>query len=108
VVGSQLEGGIMIRDAGELRVKESDRIATTVENLRAMGANVEEFDDGLRVAGPTQLRGAAIDAHGDHRLAMAFTVAGLVAAGETEIKDPDCVAVSFPGFFDLLESVVER
>lgn len=107
VVGSQMEGGIMIRDAAELRVKESDRITTTVENLRAMGANVEEFDDGLRVAGPTQLRGAPIDSRGDHRIAMAFTVAGLVAAGETEIKDPDCVAVSFPGFFDLLESVVE-
>lgn len=107
VVGSQIEGGIEIRDAKELRVKESDRIAATVENLRAMGAEVEEFDDGLRVAGPTQLRGARIDPRGDHRIAMTFAIAGLIAAGETENKDADCVAVSFPEFFELLESVVE-
>ncbi len=108
VVGSQIEGGIEIRDAAELRAKESDRIATTVENLRAMGATVEEFDDGLRVSGPTQLLGAAIDTQGDHRIAMAFTVAGLIAEGETRIKDGECVAVSFPEFFDLLQSLVER
>lgn len=108
VVGSQVEGGIEIRDAAELRVKESDRIATTAMNLRAMGAEVEEFNDGLRVSGPTPLRGAKIDPRGDHRIAMAFTVAGLLAKGETEITDSECVAVSFPEFFDLLESVVER
>lgn len=108
VVGSQIEGGIEIRDAAELRVKESDRIATTVRNLRAMGAWVEEFDDGLRVAGPTRLQGAKIEPRGDHRIAMAFTVAALLAEGETEINDPECVAISFPEFFDLLESVVER
>jgi 3-phosphoshikimate 1-carboxyvinyltransferase len=108
VVGSQVAGGIEIRDAGELRVKESDRIAATALNLRAMGANVDEFDDGLRVAGPTRLRGAKIDPRGDHRIAMAFTVAGLIAEGETEITDSECVAVSFPEFFDLLDSVVER
>jgi 3-phosphoshikimate 1-carboxyvinyltransferase len=108
VVGSQIEGGIEIRDAAELRAKESDRIAATASNLRAMGADVEEFTDGLRVAGPTPLRGALIDPRGDHRIAMAFSVAGLIARGETEIKDADCVAVSFPEFFELLESVVER
>ena len=108
VVGSQGEGGIEIRDAGELRAKESDRIATTVRNLRAMGAEVEEFEDGLRVAGPVQLRGAEIDPRGDHRIAMAFSMAGLIAEGETQIKDAGCVAVSFPEFFELLESVVER
>jgi 3-phosphoshikimate 1-carboxyvinyltransferase len=108
VVGSQVPGGIEIRDARELRVKESDRIAATALNLRAMGAEVEEFDDGLRVAGPTRLRGARIDPRGDHRIAMAFAVAGLIAEGETEITDSECVAVSFPEFFDLLESVVER
>ena len=108
VVGSQIEGGIEIRDAQELRVKESDRISTTVENLRAMGAQVEEFDDGLRVHGPTTLRGAKIDPHGDHRIAMALAVAGLLAEGETEIVDAECVAVSFPEFFELLESVIER
>jgi 3-phosphoshikimate 1-carboxyvinyltransferase len=108
VIGSQFEGGIEIRGAAELRVKESDRIATTVRNLRAMGADVEEFDDGLRVAGRTRLRGAKIDPRGDHRIAMAFTVAGLIADGETEIEDAECVAVSFPEFFELLDSVVER
>jgi len=108
VVGSQIQGGIEIRDAAELRVKESDRIATTAQNLRAMGADVEEFADGLRVAGPVDLRGAKIDPRGDHRIAMAFAVAGLIADGETEITDAECVAVSFPEFFELLDSVVER
>lgn len=108
VVGSQIKGGIEIRDAKELRVKESDRIATTIENLRAMGAQVEEFEDGLRVNGPTKLRGAKINSRGDHRIAMAFTVAGLIAEGETEIVRADCVTVSFPEFFDLLESVIQR
>jgi 3-phosphoshikimate 1-carboxyvinyltransferase len=108
VVGSQIEGGIEIRDAAELRVKESDRIAMTVQNLRAMGAEVEEFDDGLRVAGPSNLRGAEIDPRGDHRIAMAFSVAGLIASGETEINDAECVAVSFPEFFDLLNSSADR
>jgi 3-phosphoshikimate 1-carboxyvinyltransferase len=108
VVGSQIEGGIEIRDAAELRVKESDRIATTVAGLRAMGAQVEEFEDGLRVSEPTRLRGAEIDPCGDHRIAMAFTVAALIAEGETEIQDADCVAVSFPEFFRLLDEVVER
>jgi 3-phosphoshikimate 1-carboxyvinyltransferase len=107
VVGSQLEGGIEIRNAGELRVKESDRIRTTVAGLRAMGAEVEEFDDGLRVSGPIRLRGAKVDPHDDHRLAMAFTVAALLAEGETEITNTECVSVSFPTFFELLESVVE-
>jgi len=108
VVGSQLRGGIEIRDAKELRVKESDRISATVENLRAMGAEVEEFEDGLRVSGSKRLHGAKIKPRGDHRIAMAFTVAALLAEGETEIEDADCVAVSFPEFFELLESVVKR
>lgn len=108
VVGSQIQGGIEIRDAAELRAKESDRIAATAANLGAMGADVEEFKDGLRVAGPVPLRGALIEPRGDHRIAMAFSVAGLIAQGETEIKDAECVAVSFPEFFELLESVVER
>ena len=108
VVGSQIEGGIQIRDAAELRHKESDRLATTAANLRAMGAEVEEFDDGLAVSGPTKLRGALIDSHGDHRIAMAFSVAALVADGETEINGAECVAISFPEFFTLLESVTRR
>ena len=108
VVGSQVSGGIRIKDAGELRLKESDRLASTAVNLRAMGAEVEEFEDGLQVSGPTKLRGAEIDSFGDHRIAMAFAVAALIADGETEIRGADCVAISFPEFFQLLESVVQR
>ena len=107
VVGTQIPGGIEIRDAEELRLKESDRIATSVANLRAMGAEVKEFDDGLRVK-PSVLRGAKIKTCGDHRIAMAFTVAALLAQGESEIDDAECVRVSFPGFFEMLESIVER
>jgi len=107
VVGSQIEGGIEIRDAKELRVKESDRIASTVASLRSMGCEVEEFDDGLRVNGPTKLRAAKINPRGDHRIAMAFTVAALIAEGDSEIETADCVAVSFPEFFVLLNSVVD-
>lgn len=108
IVGTQLRGGLEIREAAELRVKESDRIAATVENLRAMGAHVEEFDDGLRVRGRTRLRGALIRTHGDHRIAMAFTIAALLAEGESELDDTDCVRISLPEFFALLESVIER
>lgn len=108
VVGSQIDGGIRIRDANELRLKESDRLATTAANLRAMGAEVEEFPDGLSVSGPTQLHGTSIDSHGDHRIAMAFSIAALLAKGETEISGAECVAISFPEFFPLLESVVRR
>lgn len=108
VVGSQIERGIQIRDAAELRLKESDRLATTAANLRAMGAEVEEFEDGIAVSGPIQLYGAAIDSHGDHRIAMAFSVAALIAKGETEIGGAECVAISFPEFFTLLESVAQR
>jgi 3-phosphoshikimate 1-carboxyvinyltransferase len=104
VVGSQVPGGIKIRDAEELRLKESDRLKATANNLRAMGAEVDEFDDGIAVSGPTRLRGAAIDSCGDHRIAMAFSVAALIAEGETEIHDPECVAISFPEFFQLLHS----
>ena len=108
IIGSQIDGGIEIRDAAELRVKESDRISAMVAGLRAMNAEVEEFEDGMRVHGPVQLHGAKIDSRGDHRIAMSFAVAGLLADGETEIKDAECVSVSFPRFFELLESVVER
>jgi 3-phosphoshikimate 1-carboxyvinyltransferase len=109
VVGTAVEGGLEIRDARELRVKESDRIAATVANLRAMGARVEEFEDGLRVEGPVRLRGARLQSYGDHRIAMAFAVAALAAEGQTEIEGAgECVAVSFPEFFPLLESLTER
>ena len=108
VVGSQIDGGIQIRDAAELRHKESDRLATTAANLRAMGAEVDEFDDGIVVFGPAQLHGALIDSHGDHRIAMAFSIAALIAKGETEITGAECVGISFPEFFKLLESLTKR
>ncbi|MDT7807153.1 MAG: 3-phosphoshikimate 1-carboxyvinyltransferase [Acidobacteriota bacterium] len=109
VIGTCVEGGLEIRDARELRVKESDRISATVANLRAMGAEVEEFEDGLRVSGRTRLRGARLQSFGDHRIAMAFAVAALAARGETEIEGAEeCVRISFPEFFPLLESVTER
>jgi 3-phosphoshikimate 1-carboxyvinyltransferase len=104
-LGPFTEKGIEIHDAKELRVKESDRIATLAEGLRAMGAEVEEFPDGMRVAGRSAgtLRGAKIEPHGDHRIAMALSVAALGAKGETVIRDSDCVGVSFPEFFATME-----
>jgi 3-phosphoshikimate 1-carboxyvinyltransferase len=101
-------GGIRIRDAKELRVKESDRISLIVSNLRAMGAEVEEFEDGLDVPGGQTLHGATIDSGGDHRIAMAFSVAALRADGDTLIKGAESAAISFPEFFDLLELVADR
>ena len=101
-------GGIRIRDAKELRVKESDRIALVVQNLRAMGAEVEEFEDGLDVPGGQTLHGAVIDSGGDHRIAMAFAVAALRAQGDTLIQGSESAAISFPEFFDLLDLVAER
>jgi 3-phosphoshikimate 1-carboxyvinyltransferase len=100
--------GIEIRDAGELRVKESDRIALIAKNLIAMGAQCEEREDGLRVAGNQRLHGADIDSGGDHRIAMAFSVAALRAEGESRIHGAEAARISFPEFFEILESVVER
>jgi 3-phosphoshikimate 1-carboxyvinyltransferase len=107
VLGTQTERGLSFKGAAELRVKESDRLAAVAENLRRMGAEVEEFPDGLRVAGHQVLRGAEIESYGDHRIAMAFAVGGLVAEGTTLIRGSDCVDVSFPGFFDVLAGVVK-
>jgi len=109
-LGPYTEQGIEIRNAAELRVKESDRIAALAENLRRMGASVEERPDGLRVEGRSagKLRGAEIEPHADHRIAMAFAVAALAASGPTVIRDADCAAVSYPTFFDDLARVAER
>jgi 3-phosphoshikimate 1-carboxyvinyltransferase len=101
------EIGIEIRDARELRVKESDRIAAVATNLRGMGAEVEEREDGLRIPGKQRLHGTEIDAFGDHRIAMAFAVAALRAEGETVIKGADAAVISFPKFFEVLESVAQ-
>jgi 3-phosphoshikimate 1-carboxyvinyltransferase len=107
-IGPYTSGGIRIRDAKELRVKESDRIALVARNLRAMGAEVEEFEDGLDVPGGQQLHGAVIDSGGDHRIAMAFSIAALRAEGETMIQGSESAAISFPEFFDLLDLVADR
>lgn len=107
VVGSQLSGGLEIRGAAELRVKETDRIAATVTNLRAMGAEVEEYNDGLFVNGRTKLRGSLIDSYGDHRIAMAFSIAALIADSPSEISGASCVNISFPEFFELLNKVID-
>ncbi len=106
ILGTQLEGGVEVHDAAELRAKESDRIAAVVANLGKMGADIEEFPDGFRV-GRSNLKGAEVDSFGDHRIAMAFGVASLFAEGETKIKDMECANVSFPGFFDELKRISE-
>lgn len=98
VVATQAQGVTEVRDAAELRLKETDRIATTVAELRKLGAHIEERADGFEVEGPTQLQGAHVDSHGDHRLAMALTIAGLMAEGATAISHTDCIADSFPDF----------
>jgi 3-phosphoshikimate 1-carboxyvinyltransferase len=100
--------GVEIQDARELRVKESDRIAAMAENLRAMGAEVDVRDDGLRVAGKQKLHGAAVDSFGDHRIAMASAVAALGASGELYISNAGVVDISYPGFFPTLEGLLQR
>jgi 3-phosphoshikimate 1-carboxyvinyltransferase len=105
VLGTRTETGIRIRDASELRVKESDRIHAVATNLRALGATVEEYPDGLFVPGRQTLRGGTVDSFGDHRIAMAFAIAGLIADGPVVIRNPNCAAISFPSFFDLLDQV---
>ena len=101
-------GGIEVRDAAELRVKESDRLSAVTRNLQAMGAQVEQTEDGWRIPGNQKLHGAEIESYHDHRIAMAFAVAALRAEGETVIHNAECVAISYPAFFEDLEKVVER
>ncbi|MBN2092385.1 3-phosphoshikimate 1-carboxyvinyltransferase [candidate division KSB1 bacterium] len=105
VAATQAKGETVIRDARELRVKETDRINAVVENLRRMGAAVEELPDGMIIQGEQKLKGAVINSYHDHRIAMAFTIAGLVAEGETIIQNADCVDISYPGFFMQLEEL---
>ncbi len=110
VLAAAAEGETVIRDAGELRVKESDRISAMAEGLRAMGVGVEEFVDGMAIkgiSGARPFKGAPIHSHGDHRIAMSFSIAALIAEGETTIMDSDVVDVSFPGFYSTLEALVE-
>jgi 3-phosphoshikimate 1-carboxyvinyltransferase len=105
VAAALAKGRTIIRNAKELRVKETDRITTVVEGLRSMGADVEEFDDGMEITGGNPLHAAVIESSGDHRIAMAFAIAGLFAKGETIIKDTDCVNTSYPGFAHHLNAI---
>lgn len=102
VVATQLHGSLVVRGAQELRVKESDRIRAIVENMRRMKIEIEEFDDGFRVCGPQQLYGARVESYDDHRIAMSFAIAGLIAEGVTEITGADAASVSMPEFYQLL------
>jgi 3-phosphoshikimate 1-carboxyvinyltransferase len=106
VAAALAQGTTVIRDAAELRVKETDRLAALATNLRAMGVVVREFDDGMEIEGGAPLRGATLESFGDHRIAMAFSIAGLFARGETIIKDTECVATSYPGFASTLQDIV--
>ena len=105
LAATQARGTTTIRGAGELRAKESDRIAGIVAGLLALGADVSVDGDDISISGPTPLVGAATDSRSDHRLAMTFAVAGLIASGATTISDPGCATISYPGFFAVLEGV---
>lgn len=100
VLATQCEGTSVIRDAKEMRVKETDRIEVVANGLRAMGAQVETFEDGMAITGPTRLRATRVDASGDHRIAMTFAVAGLIADGDTVIDGAESIATSYPHFMD--------
>jgi 3-phosphoshikimate 1-carboxyvinyltransferase len=108
VAGALAHGTTVIADARELRVKETDRLAAITQNLRAMGANVSEKEDGLEIYGGFPLKGARLPCFGDHRIAMAFAIAGLFAEGETIIQDVECVATSYPDFHKTLEQVMKE
>jgi len=105
VLATRTRGGIRIRDASELRAKESDRIAALSTNLKTLGAHVDEYPDGLFVAGQQELKGGTVDSFEDHRIAMAFAVAALFAGEPVVIRGASCVGISFPGFFKTLSEL---
>lgn len=106
LAATQAEGTTIVSGAQELRIKESDRITSTCAELNKLGANISERPDGFVVNGPTKLNGAVVDSHGDHRLAMTLSIAGLVARGTTTVRNADCIQVSFPQFYKTLEKLV--
>jgi 3-phosphoshikimate 1-carboxyvinyltransferase len=106
VLGAATEEGLTVRDAGELRIKETDRIRTVVDNLRLMGVNAEELPDGMVIPGKQKFRASKVDSMGDHRIAMAFAVAALRGDGESVIEGADAASVSFPEFWDTLARCV--
>ena len=105
VLGATSTNGLTVRDASELRVKETDRIATVAENMRRMGIEISTFEDGFHVPGKQKFKGAEVESFGDHRIAMAFAVAGLAADGETLVKEAEAASVSFPEFYDMLNNL---
>ena len=107
VLGAATEEGLTIKDAGELRIKETDRIATVVDNLRRLGVAAEELPDGLVIPGRQKFRAAEFDSFGDHRIAMAFAVAALRGDGESVIHNADAASVSFPGILEHAGAGVE-
>ena len=102
ILATQAEGKTKVHGAEELRVKECDRIHAVCTNLKRMGADIYELKDGFIIDGPTQLKGAEIETFHDHRIAMAFTIAGLVADGNVVLDDPECISISYPEFYDEL------
>ena len=108
VLACHARGTTVIKDAQELKVKESNRLDVMVKSLSAMGANVTAMDDGMVIEGGSPLHGAVIDSVADHRIAMTFAVAALTASGETEILGADCVNISYPGFYHDLEKLVRQ
>ncbi len=107
ILATQSEGETEVRGAEELRVKECDRIYAVCKNLKTMGADIEELDDGFIIQGPTHLKGAEIETFHDHRIAMAFTIAGLVADGDVILDHPECASISYPEFYDELERLAQ-
>ena len=107
VLGAASEDGLSVHDAAELRVKETDRIATIEENFQRMGLKIETRPDGFDVPGRQQFHAAELDSFGDHRIAMAFSIAALAADGPCEIKDAAAASVSFPSFFDTLQRIAQ-
>ena len=107
ILATQVEGKMEIRGAEELRIKECDRIHAICKNLKTMGADIQELDDGFIINGPTPLYGAKIETFHDHRIAMAFAIAGLVAHGKTVLDHPECASISYPEFYDELERMIQ-
>ncbi len=105
IVATVAEGKFEVRDASDLRNKESDRIKSIVKNLQKMGIEVEEYQDGFAFEGGEKLKGTLIETFNDHRIAMAFSIAGLIAEGETVIDKPECVKISFPNFYEILKNI---
>ena len=107
ILATQANGHFMLRGAKELRIKESDRIVTIVNNLRNLGVEIEEYEDGFGLYGPQKIGGGKVETHHDHRIAMAFTIAQLFTDEKIEIDHPECASVSFPDFYKILESIIE-